>query len=69
MELEGQFRRCLSKAILMIIIAPFAKSLINNKRNPKNYPYWDKLIKLTHEKIVQVGVEGEEQLVYDFKKD
>jgi len=43
----------------MIIIAPFAKSLINNKRNPKNYPYWDKLIKLTHEKIVQVGVEGE----------
>ena len=53
----------------MIIIAPFAKPLINGNRNPKNYPYWDKLIELTNEKVVQVGVEGEEQLVYDFRKN
>jgi len=53
----------------MILIAPFAKPLQNGKLNPKNYPYWKELIALIDEPIVQIGVEGEEQLVPDFKKN
>lgn len=55
----------------MIIIAPFAKKLMNGKENPKNYAYWKELVYLIekNEHIVQVGVEGEEQLVPDFRKN
>jgi len=53
----------------MIIISPYAKPLINGKRNPKNYPYWKELIELIDEPIIQVGVEGEEQLVPEFCKN
>ena len=53
----------------MIIIAPFAKELRNGKENPKNYPYWEELISLIKEPIVQVGIEGEKQLVPDFRKN
>jgi len=55
----------------MILIHPFAKKLINGKENPKNYPYWNELVqelqKTMH--IVQIGVEGEKQLVPDFRKN
>lgn len=53
----------------MIIISPYAKALINGKRNPKNYPFWNELIKQIDEPIIQVGIEGEEQLVPDFRKN
>jgi len=53
----------------MIIISPYSKKLMNKKNNPKNYPYWKELIRLIKEPIVQVGVEGEEQLVPDFRKN
>ena len=53
----------------MIIISPFSKTLRNGKTNPKNYPYWKELIRLIDEPIVQVGIDGEEQLVDDFKKN
>ena len=53
----------------MIIISPYAKALTSGKRNPKNYPYWKELIRLIDEPIVQVGIEGEEQLVDDFRKN
>jgi ADP-heptose:LPS heptosyltransferase len=53
----------------MILIAPFAKPLQNGKLNPKNYPYWKELIVLINEPIVQIGVDGEEQLVPDFRKN
>lgn len=53
----------------MIIISPYSKALRNNKTNPKNYPYWKELIRLIKEPIVQVGIEGEEQLVEDFRKN
>lgn len=53
----------------MILIHPYAKSLQNGKRNPKNYPYWKELIALIDEPIIQIGVEGEEQLVPDFRKN
>lgn len=51
----------------MIIISPYAKKLINGKQNPKNYPYWEELIRQINEPIVQVGVTGEKQLVDDFR--
>jgi ADP-heptose:LPS heptosyltransferase len=53
----------------MIIISPYSKPLMNGKRNPKNYPYWKELIALINEPIIQVGVESEEQLVNDFRKN
>ena len=53
----------------MIIIAPFAQRLISGKTNPKNYAYWKQLIPLIKEEIIQVGVDGEEQLVEDFRKN
>ena len=52
----------------MILIAPFAQKLRNGKLNPKTYPFWKQLIEMIDEPIVQVGVEGEEQLVSDFRK-
>ena len=53
----------------MIIISPYAKALRNGKTNAKNYPYWKELIRLIDKPIVQVGIEGEEQLVDDFRKN
>ncbi len=52
----------------MIVIAPFAKKLLNGKRNPKDYPFWEELIPMLPKPIVQVGVEGEPRLVDDFRK-
>lgn len=53
----------------MIIIAPYAQKLRTGDNNPKNYPYWKELISMIDEPIVQVGIEGEEQLVEDFRKN
>lgn len=56
----------------MIIISPYAQKLRNGKINPKNYPYWQELVEQLYKnkyEIVQVGVEGEEQLVPDFRKN
>ena len=53
----------------MILIHPFAKPLMNGRENPKNYPYWKELISLIDEPIIQIGVEGETQLVNDFRKN
>ena len=53
----------------MIIIAPYAQKLRTSKLNPKNYPYWEELISKINEPIIQVGVEGEKQLVPDFRKN
>jgi len=53
----------------MIIISPFAQKLHNGKVNPKNYGYWNDLIPLIKEDIVQVGINGENALVSDFRKN
>ena len=55
----------------MILIFPYAKKLPNGQKNPKDYPYWKELIALlenANHSLIQVGVEGEEQLVADFRK-
>ena len=54
----------------MILIAPFSKALRNGGNNPKNYPFWKGVLKgLNGRKVVQVGVEGEEKLTKDFRKN
>lgn len=35
-----------------ILIAPFSKPLNTKKENPKNYPYWQKLIELLKQKYI-----------------
>ena len=54
----------------MILIFPYAKPLLNGEENPKNYPYWSKLIKMLEEAghhIVQAGIMGEKKLADDFR--
>lgn len=51
----------------MIVISPYARKLQSGKKNPKDYPCWKELIALIDEPIIQVGVEGEEPLVSDFR--
>lgn len=55
-----------------IILFPFAKIMRNDQKHPKNYPYWPKLIELLQRdghSLMQFGVEGEQQLVTDFRKN
>lgn len=53
----------------MIILSPYSKFMRNGEKHPKNYPYWEEVISKIKEPIVQVGVEGEFQLVDDFRKN
>lgn len=55
-----------------IIIFPFAKTMRNSKAHPKNYPHWKELIESLQREghqLIQLGVEGEPQLVADFRKN
>jgi len=52
----------------MILISPYSKQLRSGKTNPKNYPFWKSVVEL-REDFVQIGIEGEEQLVPDFRKN
>jgi ADP-heptose:LPS heptosyltransferase len=51
----------------MIIISPYSKSLKNGKENPKNYPYWEEVLKQIKEPVIQIGITGEKQLCEDFR--
>ncbi len=45
-----------------VVISPYSKSMLNNEENPKNYPYWDEVVKGLKEhniKIIQIGLNGE----------
>ena len=74
--MERQFGRRFHKTIqcekAMIVISPWAKKLTNGQPNPKNYPWWPELLtklkNLGHE-LIQVGIEGEPQLLDDFRKN
>lgn len=54
-----------------IVISPWSKQLRNGKYNAKNYPFWEEVIENLKEDydIVQIGVDGEKQLVEDFRKN
>lgn len=57
---------------MKILIFPWAKKLRTEGNNPKNYPWWPELIqklKLLGHEIVQVGIDGEQQLTEDFRKN
>lgn len=50
---------------MKIIISPYSQKLPTNSTNPKNYPYWDKVVELIKQKlpsanIIQIGVQGEQ---------
>lgn len=53
----------------MIIISPFARQVQDEKPHPKNYPYWKEVLERIDEEIIQIGIEGEPQLVPNFKKN
>jgi ADP-heptose:LPS heptosyltransferase len=53
----------------MIIISPYAKFMRNGEKHPKNYPYWEEVLSRINEHVIQVGVNGEHQLVDDFRKN
>jgi len=42
---------------------------MNGRENPKNYPHWKEVIDQINEPIIQVGVDGETQLMDDFRKN
>lgn len=69
MEVDFQLGKRIQKDVCpMILIAPYAASL-GNHRNPKNYPFWQQLISMIDEPIIQVGVSGEQPLVEDCRFD
>jgi len=52
-----------------IVISPFSRKLRSGKENPKDFPYWKETVKILRErgdKIVQIGVEGEEDIGAEF---
>ena len=53
----------------MIIISPFSKFMRNGQQHPKNYPYWKEVLAHIDEPVIQVGVNGETQIVDDFRKN
>jgi len=54
----------------MIVIHPHAQKMRNGMPNAKNFPYWPQLITLLDADVIQIGVEGEEELplVQDFRQ-
>ena len=49
---------------MKILISPYSQKLPVDKPNPKNYPYWEQVVKLIRQKssdieIIQVGVKEE----------
>jgi ADP-heptose:LPS heptosyltransferase len=53
----------------MIIISPYSKFMRNGQKHPKNYPYWEEVLKHIKEPVVQVGISGETQMVSDFRQN
>ena len=53
----------------MIVISPYAKALHSGKQNPKNYPFWTELLSMIDEPVIQVGIDGEQQLTTDFRRN
>ena len=53
----------------MIIISPYSKQMRNGKAHPKNYPWWSDVLARVDEDIIQIGIDGEEPLTPDFRKN
>lgn len=51
-----------------IIISPFSRNLRSGKTNPKNFPYWEEVVKnlrLKGYRIIQIGSTGEPSIGAD----
>lgn len=51
---------------MKIIIAPYSARLHSGNKNPKEYPYWTKLVELLSKdgyEVIQIGVTGEERIL------
>jgi pyruvyltransferase len=49
----------------IVVISPFSRKLRNDKENPKNYPYWEEVIKELKNRgvyTIQIGVKEEKYL-------
>lgn len=56
--------------MMKIMLFPWAKTMRNGEKHPKNYPFWPQLVELLLDnghQLTQVGVEGEERVVEDFR--
>jgi ADP-heptose:LPS heptosyltransferase len=53
----------------VILVSPWSKMLRDKSYNPKNYPFWPQVIAELKEDydIIQIGVNGEQKLVNDFR--
>lgn len=48
-----------------VLIAPYSAKLPSGKRNPKNYPWFPKLVELLNQdgyEVIQIGVSGEDRI-------
>ena len=57
---------------MKILIFPYAKAMRDGRKHPKNYPWWPELIsklQMLGHTLIQVGIEGEPQLIDDFRKN
>lgn len=54
-----------------VLISPWSKKLLNGNLSPKcpKTEWWKELISLIEYPIIQIGVDGEKQLVDDFRKN
>ena len=55
---------------MKIMLFPWAKTMRNGQKHPKNYPFWSELVQLLvaeGHQLTQVGVDGEERVVEDFR--
>ena len=57
-----------------VVISPFSRKMRNNeKRNPKDYPFWEDVVKALQSDnihVIQIGISGEDSIGADvFLKD
>ena len=48
-----------------LLLSPYAQKMRNNEENPKNFPYWEEVVKLLKEKdwyVIQIGIIGEKEI-------
>jgi ADP-heptose:LPS heptosyltransferase len=51
----------------MILISPYSKPLRTGGNNPKNYPFWQEVLKgLNGEKVLQIGLPDEKKICKEF---
>jgi len=48
----------------IVVISPYSKPMRNGQTNPKNYPYWGRLVEIlaSYAEVIQIGTQGEEKI-------